>query len=113
MCTIRYVVSKGKVMSGTCSAAIIVVALTIGLFAIHAVADERGDFEVIGVEDGDILKLRAGPGIGYKVIIGLPNETELKVHSCQQTGGTAWCSVSLKQASSLNGHVSRAYLQRK
>ena len=113
MFTIRYAVTKGKVMNKTCSAVIIVVALTIGLFPKYAVADERGDFEVIGVEEGDMLKLRAGPGIGYKVIIGLPNGTALKVHSCQQTGGTAWCSVSLQQARSLKGHVSRAYLQRK
>ena len=100
-------------MNKTCSAVITVVALTLGLLPKHSVADEYGKFEVIGVEDGDMLKLRAGPGIGYKVIIGLPNGTALKVYSCQQTGGTAWCSVSLQQARSLKGHVSRAYLQRK
>jgi uncharacterized protein YraI len=100
-------------MNKTCSAVITVVALTLGLLPKQSVADEYGKFEVVGVEDGDMLKLRAGPGIGYKVIIGLPNGTALKVYSCQQTGGTAWCSVSLQKARSLKGHVSRAYLQRK
>ena len=100
-------------MNNTFYAAIIVTALTIGLFPRHAVAVERGDYEVIAVEDGNMLKLRAGPGIGYKVIVGLPNGTALRVHSCQQTGATSWCSVSLKRALRLNGHVSGAYLRKK
>jgi uncharacterized protein YraI len=79
---------QDKTMRKTFFAAIIVAALTIGLFPKHAVAVERGDYEVMGVEGYDMLKLRAGPGIGYKVIVGLPNGTALRVHSCQQTGGT-------------------------
>jgi uncharacterized protein YraI len=100
-------------MSKTLFADIIMATLTIGLFPELAVAAERGDYEVIAVEDGDMLKLRAGPGIGYKVIAGLPNGTGLRVRSCQQTGGTSWCSVSLKRAFRLKGHVSRAYLRKK
>jgi uncharacterized protein YraI len=100
-------------MNKTFYAAIIVTALTIGLIPRHAVAAERGDYEVIAVEDGNMLKLRAGPGIGYKVIVGLPNGTALRVHSCQQTGATSWCSVSLKRALRLKGHVSGAYLRKK
>ncbi|UOA25691.1 SH3 domain-containing protein [Pseudosulfitobacter sp. DSM 107133] len=72
-----------------------------------------GDYEVAGVEDSDMLKMRAGPGVGYKVILGLPNGTILRVHSCTQTGGTRWCEVSLKAARSLKGHVSWAYLRKK
>lgn len=77
-----------------------------------AVAASFGDYEVFGVEDEDMLKLRAGPGIGYNVIVGLPNGTNLRVHSCQQTGGTRWCIVSLKKAPRLKGHVSWAYLRK-
>ena len=77
-----------------------------------APAAPLGSYEVFGVADDDMLKLRAGPGIGYKVVLGLPNGTVLRVHSCQQTGGTRWCSVSLKKAQALKGHVSWAYLRK-
>ncbi|MEP4805797.1 MAG: hypothetical protein ABJZ69_15415, partial [Hyphomicrobiales bacterium] len=40
-----------------------------------ATAASPGQYEVFGVEDGDMLKLRAGPGIGFNVIVGLPNGT--------------------------------------
>ncbi|SNR27607.1 SH3 domain-containing protein [Puniceibacterium sediminis] len=70
-----------------------------------------GRFEVIGVEDDDMLKMRAGPGTGYIVIVGLPNGTVLWVQSCQQTGGTRWCKVYLDRARGLKGYVSWAYLR--
>ncbi|MCA0873724.1 SH3 domain-containing protein [Seohaeicola saemankumensis] len=68
-------------------------------------------YEVGGVEADDMLKLRAGPGVGFKVIVGLPNGTVLRVYSCEQTGGTRWCKVALKQAPGLKGYVSWAYLR--
>lgn len=71
----------------------------------------RGFYEVVGVEEGDMLKMRSGPGIGFRVIIGLPNGTLLRIYSCEQNGGTGWCKVSLKQSRGLKGYVSRAYLQ--
>lgn len=77
-----------------------------------AAAASLGNYEVFGVENDDMLKLRMGPGVGYKVIVGLPNGTVLRVHSCQQTGGTRWCSVSLKMARGVKGHVSWAYLRK-
>ncbi|MDU9005596.1 SH3 domain-containing protein [Sedimentitalea todarodis] len=76
---------------------------------------EAGPFglhEVIGVEDDDMLKLRAGPGIGYKILLGLPNGTVVRLHGCDQTGGTRWCKVSLKQSRAVKGYVSWAYLQK-
>jgi uncharacterized protein YraI len=75
-------------------------------------AASLGRYEVYGVADDDMLKMRAGPGIGYDVIVGLPNGTVLRVHSCQQTGGTRWCEVSLDRARGLRGHVSWAYLRK-
>lgn len=77
-----------------------------------AAASSLGRYEVFGVEDGDMLKLRAGPGIGFNVIVGLPNGTALRVHSCEQTGGTRWCRVSLQRARGLKGYVSWAYLRK-
>ncbi len=72
---------------------------------------QRGNFEVFGVEDGDLLKMRAGPGTGYEVIVGLPNGTVVRVHECQQTGGTRWCSATTDQARGVRGFVSWAYLR--
>ncbi|SFT33765.1 SH3 domain-containing protein [Sedimentitalea nanhaiensis] len=68
-------------------------------------------YEVVGVEGEDMLKLRAGPGIGFKIILGLPNGTILRIHGCEQTGGTRWCKVSLKQSRKLKGYASWAYLR--
>ncbi len=70
-----------------------------------------GDYEVAGVEEGDMLKMRGGPGTGFSVITGLPNGTALRVHSCERTGGTRWCKASLQRARGLTGYVSWAYLK--
>ncbi len=77
-----------------------------------AAAAWRGYYEVVGVEDDDMLKMRFGPGIGYSVIVGLPNGTVLRIHSCVPTGGTRWCKVSLKQSRGFKGYVSWAYLRK-
>lgn len=77
-----------------------------------AEAEVTGLHEVIGVEDDDMLKMRAGPGIGYKILLGLPNGTVVRLHGCDQTGGTRWCKVSLKQSRGVKGYVSWAYLQK-
>ena len=76
-------------------------------------AEPRGLYEVSGVEDEDMLKMRAGPGVGYRIIVGLPNGTELWVQGCERSGSTSWCKVSLKEARTLRGYVSGAYLKRK
>lgn len=72
---------------------------------------EQGDYMVVGVEAGDMLKMRAGPGIGFRVIVGLPNGTIVRVQDCEQTGGTRWCRVVLKEARTLRGYVSWTYLR--
>ncbi|SMO69875.1 SH3 domain-containing protein [Ruegeria faecimaris] len=82
------------------------------IYAAPATAASLGRYEVFGVEDGDMLKMRGGPGTGYNVIVGLPNGTALRVHSCEQTGGTRWCRVSLVRARGLKGYVSWAYLRK-
>ncbi|WP_170482055.1 SH3 domain-containing protein [Ruegeria arenilitoris] len=91
---------------------LVVFFLSAIVLAQSATAASLGRYEVFGVEDGDMLKLRAGPGIGFNVIVGLPNGTALRVHSCEQTGGTRWCRVSLQRARGLKGFVSWAYLRK-
>ncbi|MFZ7094112.1 SH3 domain-containing protein [Primorskyibacter sp. 2E233] len=76
-----------------------------------AAAGWRDRYEVYGVEDDDMLKMRAGPGTGYIVIVGLPNGTVVRIDSCEQTGSTRWCKVSLDRAPGLKGYVSQAYLR--
>ncbi|MGR3802623.1 SH3 domain-containing protein [Marinibacterium profundimaris] len=75
-------------------------------------AASMGQYEVFGVDDDDMLKMREGPGTGYVVIVGLPNGTVLQVHDCQQSGATNWCRVSLDRARRLKGYVSLAYLRK-
>jgi uncharacterized protein YraI len=75
-------------------------------------AEPSGYYEVIGVEDDDMLKMRAGPGVGYKIVVGLPNGTLLWLFGCERSGSTSWCKVSLKQARGLKGYVSGAYLRK-
>lgn len=92
---------------------IILAILALGpLLAATPAAAGMGRYEVYGVEGEEMVKLRGGPGIGYIAILGLPKGTVLRVHSCQQTGGTRWCSVSLDMASRIKGHVSWAYLRK-
>ena len=89
-------------------------AMVLGPVAVApAAAGSLGRFEVFGVEGDDMLKMRSGPGVGYKVVLGLPNGTLLRVNSCQQTGSTRWCSVALDRARNLRGYVSWAYLRKK
>lgn len=58
----------------------------------------------------DLLKLRAGPGLGYRVIVGLPDGTELIQRDCVTEVGQRWCRVSLAEAPQLTGYVSADYL---
>lgn len=95
------------------SLALAVMAVMAGpLTGSPAQAASLGLHEVAGVDEGDMLKLRAGPGTGYDVIVGLPNGTALRVHSCERLGGTRWCQVSLDKARSLKGFVSESYLRK-
>ena len=91
----------------------ILAALAALAMAGPAVAASTGQHVVAGVEGDDMLKLRAGPGLGFAIIAGLPNGTTVQVHDCQQVGSTQWCNVSLRQARELRGYVSGTYLRKK
>lgn len=102
----------GKSMNKTIFAILTATALAVAFSAAPVKAEPKGYYEVTGVEDEDMLKMRAGPGIGYRIVVGLPNGTILWVQSCERSGNTSWCRVSLKQARGLKGYVSSAYLRK-
>ena len=65
---------------------------------------------VKGAGPDDLLKLREGPGLNHKIIIGLPDGTRLTRHNCMNAGGKLWCRVSLADRPAVSGYVSAEYL---
>lgn len=72
-----------------------------------------GRYEVFGVGEGDMLKLRSGPGTGFNEVLGMPNGTEVQVRECVSTGATRWCNVTLATSGQVEGYASYAYLRKK
>ena len=65
---------------------------------------------VEGAGPDEFLKLRAGPGLGYSTILGLPDGTLLVRRDCVTELGQLWCRVSLSAAPQITGYVSADYL---
>lgn len=65
---------------------------------------------VKGAGPNELLKLREGPGLNYKIIIGLPDGTRLTRQDCVKNNGKVWCRVSLTDRPSISGYVSAEYL---
>ena len=59
----------------------------------------------------DLLKLRTGPGLGFGIIVGLPDGTRLNRYDCVTEVGQRWCEVSLVRSPGLRGYVSADYLR--
>ena len=57
--------------------------------------------EVVRVGADDLLKLRAGPGLGFRVVLGLPDGTQLIQRDCVTESSQLWCRVSLVEAPSV------------
>lgn len=72
------------------------------------VAGNRVTVERAGPDE--LLKLRAGPGLGFRVIVGLPDGTEVIQRGCETEAGQRWCRVSIAEAPGLTGYVSADYL---
>ncbi|SEW29279.1 SH3 domain-containing protein [Cognatiyoonia koreensis] len=66
---------------------------------------------VTGTGPDDLLKLRAGPGLGFNVVLGLPDGTALNKQDCVTELGQRWCKVSLAGAPQVSGYVSADYLR--
>lgn len=84
------------------------------LFALLLVASctsvPAGRAAVVEGAGAELLKLRAGPGLGYKVILGLPDGTVVSRRNCVTEVGQLWCRVSLAAAPGVIGYVSADYL---
>lgn len=78
------------------------------LSACSAVTGERAI--VSGTGPDDLLKLRAGPGLGFRVVLGLPDGTVLRRRDCVSELGQLWCNVALDDAPQVTGYVAADYL---
>ena len=65
---------------------------------------------VKGAGPDDLLKLREGPGLNHRIIIGLPDGTRLTRQNCVTQNGRVWCKVSLTDRPNVSGYVSAEYL---
>lgn len=65
---------------------------------------------VEGAGPDEFVKLRAGPGLGYTIILGVPDGTSLRRRECATELGQLWCRVSLSDAPQITGYVSADYL---
>jgi hypothetical protein len=65
---------------------------------------------VRGAGPDDMLKLRDGPGLEHKILIGLPDGTRLTRGPCVTKAGKAWCRVFLTDKPGVSGYVSAEYL---
>lgn len=65
---------------------------------------------VKGAGPDDLLKLRDGPGLEHKIIIGLPDGTRLTRQNCVTKNGKVWCKVFLTDKPGISGYVSADYL---
>jgi hypothetical protein len=91
----------GKSISGTICAVLLIAGCT-------GATGER--FVVKGAGQDELLKLRFGPSLDYKVRLGLPDGTELIRRDCVTEVGQLWCRVSLADAPSITGYVSADYI---
>ena len=66
---------------------------------------------VHGAGPDDLLKLRSGPGLGFGIIVGLPDGTELNQYGCVTEVGQRWCEVSLVRSPDVRGYVSADYIK--
>ena len=65
---------------------------------------------VAGAGPDDLLKLRSGPSLGFGIIMGLPDGTELYQRGCVTEVGQRWCEVSLVKTPQVTGYVSADYI---
>jgi uncharacterized protein YraI len=70
----------------------------------------RSDAVVKGAGPDELLKLREGPGLHHKIIVGLPDGTRLNRQNCMTLNGKVWCRVMLADKPSVSGYVSADYL---
>ncbi|MCY1704675.1 SH3 domain-containing protein [Pannonibacter sp. SL95] len=70
----------------------------------------RGSWVVTGLQPGDRLNMRAGPGQRFAVLEELPNGTLLRNLGCEAGGQTEWCKVALGNDEGISGWVNRRFI---
>lgn len=85
-------------------------SLLIAILIVAGCSGMPGNRPVVAGAGDELLKLRAGPGLGYRVLLGLPDGTALTRHDCVTEIGQLWCRVSLRDAPRMTGYVSADYL---
>ena len=85
-------------------------SLLVLIFLAGCSGGATGGAVVEGAGSDDFLRLRAGPGLGYSVILGLPDGTSVVRRDCVTELGQLWCRVSLSAAPQITGYVSADYL---
>ncbi|WP_439527111.1 SH3 domain-containing protein [Pannonibacter sp.] len=70
----------------------------------------RGNWMVTGLQPGDRLNLRAGPGQRFGIIDAVPNGTLLHNLGCEAGGQSEWCKVSLGNEQGISGWVNRRFI---
>lgn len=69
-----------------------------------------GGTVVKGAGPNELLKLREGPGLNYRIIVGLPDGTRLRRQECVTKNAKLWCRVSLAARPGVWGYVAAEYL---
>ena len=87
-----------------------VAALVAGLAVAGCAAEAPGSRAVVTGAGSELLKLRAGPGLGYRILLGLPDGTVVIRRGCVTEVGQRWCRVVLADAPRVRGYVSDDYL---
>jgi hypothetical protein len=82
----------------------------VSILPIAGCAGGPGSRAVAERAGSDLLKLRAGPGLSYRIILGLPDGTALTRHHSVTEVSQLWCRVSLRDAPGVTGYVSADYL---
>lgn len=88
----------------------IVAPALIAVLSVAGCAGGLGGQAVVQGAGSELLKLRAGPGLGYRVILGLPDGTVVTRRGCVTEVGQRWCRVALASAPGVTGYVSADYL---
>ncbi len=88
---------------------VVPILVTLGLLV--GCSDSEASRALIeGAGPDDFVRMRAGPGLGYSILLGLPDGTSVDRRDCVTEMGQLWCRVSLAAAPQITGYVSADYL---
>ncbi len=88
---------------------VVPILVTLGLL-VGCSDSEASRALVEGAGPDDFVRMRAGPGLGYSILLGLPDGTSVDRRDCVTELGQLWCKVSLASAPQVTGYVSGDYL---